>query len=256
MRFRARAFGFHLLGSACVLSLVLGGLYAGWYRWPGWYLTDAVHIAATVAAVDVGLGPLLTLVVANPGKPPGALRRDIAVIVAFQLAGLIYGAFALWAGRPLFYTFSGGALDIVQASAIRPEELARARAVNPGFVPHWYSLPRWVWAPLPADPDQAAEIIQSAVMGGGQDVISMPRYFKPWDAGKPDLREKLTRIEDSHYLSKPQKALVTQRMGQLGLPVKEANAMILWATDGVRRLVVVFDRQSLQIRTMIDPSRF
>src|SRR5579884_2976324 len=45
MGFRFKAFRLHLLGSVCLLAVLLGGLYFGWYRWPGWYLAGAVKIA-------------------------------------------------------------------------------------------------------------------------------------------------------------------------------------------------------------------
>ena len=35
MRFRLAALGLHLLASCVALTVVLGGLYLGWYRWPG-----------------------------------------------------------------------------------------------------------------------------------------------------------------------------------------------------------------------------
>src|ERR1700704_779064 len=106
MKFRFKAFGLHLLGSASVLAFVLGGLYLGWYCWPGWYLTSVVHVAALMAAVDGTLGPLGTLMIASPKKPRRQLARDIAMIVAVQLAALVYGTITMWQGRPLYYTFS------------------------------------------------------------------------------------------------------------------------------------------------------
>ena len=87
-----------------------------------------------------------------------------------QLAALIYGAATLWQGRPLYYTFSVNRLEMVQASDIDADEIALARRQNPAFAPHWYSLPRWVWAPLPDDPDEAAKIVHSASFGSGEDV--------------------------------------------------------------------------------------
>src|SRR5580704_480465 len=123
MRFRLRAFAFHLLGSACALTLVLGGLYLGWYHWPGWYLTAVTRILLIVTLVDLVLGPTLTLIIANPKKPPRTLVRDIAMIVTVQLAALIYGAATLWHGRPLYYTFSVNRLETVQASDLEKPEI-------------------------------------------------------------------------------------------------------------------------------------
>ena len=66
MRFRLKAFGLHLSASATLLTLILGSLYLGWYRWPGWYLTGVVRILVIVGIVDLALGPTLTLLIANP----------------------------------------------------------------------------------------------------------------------------------------------------------------------------------------------
>ncbi len=126
MRFRFKAFGLHLFGSACALTLILGGLYLGWYRWPGWYLTGVLHVLIIVGVVDLALGPTLTGIIANPRKPRRELARDIAIIVTVQIAALIYGAATLWQGRPLYYTFSADRLEIVQASDIEASEIALA----------------------------------------------------------------------------------------------------------------------------------
>jgi hypothetical protein len=251
MRFRAKAFGLHLTGSACALTLVLGGLYVGWYHWPGWYLSSVLHVVGIVVMVDLVIGPTLTLIIANPRKPRRELARDVGMIVAVQLAALIYGAATLWSGRPLYYTFSADRLETVQASDIDTGEAALALRQNPSLAPHWYSMPRWVWAPLPQDSKEAMRIVESATIGDGKDVIDMPRYFKPWTQGLPKLRDQLTRVDDIKYLSKAEKALVRARMSRRGLAPDERNALIMWG--GSRRLVAVFDTGTLQIKALLAP---
>src|SRR5882672_896867 len=98
MRFRFKAFGLHFLASSVALSSTLGALYFGWYRWPGWYLTDVVTVVAVLVGVDIVLGPLLTLIVARSSKPRRELTRDIAMIVVVQLCALGYGTVSLWSG--------------------------------------------------------------------------------------------------------------------------------------------------------------
>ena len=150
--------------------------------------------------------PTLTLIIANPAKPRRELKRDIAIIVAVQLVALVYGAGTLWHGRPLYYAFSGDRLEMVQASDLDDEEIARALRENPALAPHWYSRPRWVWAPLPDDPEEAAKIVNGAVFGSGKDVIDMPRYFRPWSQGLPKLREQLNTVERSEDVHGGRKA--------------------------------------------------
>src|SRR5258708_34883030 len=116
MRFRLKACGLHLCASLTLLTLIFGLQYLGWYRWPGWYLTGALHVVSIVAFVDLALGPTLTLIVANPRKSRRVLARDIGVIVTVQLAALVYGAATLWLGRPLYHPFAVARLPVGQAA--------------------------------------------------------------------------------------------------------------------------------------------
>jgi len=248
--FRLRAFSLHLAASAGVLALVLLALYLGWYRWPGWYLTGVPHVAAIMVGVDAALGPTLTLLIANPRKPRRELARDIGVIVAVQLVALVYGTATLWQGRPLYYTFSEDRLEIVQASALLPQEIALARQQNPALAPHWFSLPRWVFAPLPEDPDTRARIIASAITEG-QDVIDMPRYFRPWQQGLPALRQQLKTVDAIKIFSRVERQVLKERVSELGLSADQPIASFMTGPD--TRLLVVFDPATLSIRAFIPP---
>jgi hypothetical protein len=248
LRFRLKAFGLHLLGSATALTLVLGSLYLGWYRWPGWYLSSVLHVVGIVLMVDLVIGPTLTFVVASPSKARRTLARDVGMIVTVQLVALLYGAVTLWGGRPLYYAFSVNSLDMVQASDIETPEVALARRQNPSLAPHWYSLPRWIWAPLPKDRDEATKIVTGAVFGG-HDVTDMPRYFKPWEQGLPKLRDQLARVDDIGFLSKREKQALRTRLSQLGFATDQKNALIMWG--GSRRVLAVFDPTTLQIKALL-----
>jgi hypothetical protein len=197
------------------------------------------------------IGPTLTLIIANPAKSRSELTRDLAIIVSVQLAALVYGATALWEGRPLYYTFSADRLEFVRASDIDPAETALAQEKNPARAPYWYSLPRWVWAPLPDDPNEAVKIVQSTTLGVGKDVIDMPRYFKPWDQGLPKLREQLLPVDQIKYLSAAEKQSLRQRIAALGVTPADHNALIMWG--GSRRLVAVVNAKTLQIRAFLIP---
>jgi hypothetical protein len=244
MRFRLAALGLHLLASCIVLTIILGGLYLGWYRWPGWYLADAVQVTTVLAGVDLVVGPLLTFIIASSVKPRRVLMRDIALIATVQLIALAYGTVSLWHGRPLYYAFSEDVLQLVQAYDIEDAELAIARKQNAPLLPHWYSLPRWIWAPLPQDSEESGKIIASAVTGGS-DVVAMPRYYQPWDAGLPALQTQLKGICDIKYFSGNEKKLLAARVRAAGLAADQPNGMAL--TGRGRPLLTVFDRANLKI---------
>ncbi len=248
MRFRLQAFGLHLAGSATALALVLGAFWLGWYRWPGWYLASALHIVGIVVMVDLVLGPTLTLIVANPGKRRAELVRDISIIVVVQLTALVYGGITLRGGRPLYYAFSVDRLELVQASDLKTDDVNLARRENPALAPFWYSLPRWIWAPLPTNPEEAQKIVAGAAFGGA-DVIQMPRLFRRWDQGLPELRKHLAKIDETQYVSAEEKRRLKSRLAQLGLPSDQANTMVLWG--GTRRVLAVFDLKTLAIQALI-----
>jgi hypothetical protein len=251
MRFRLQAFGLHLAGSATALTLVLGALWLGWYRWPGWYLASALHVVGIVVMVDLVLGPTLTLIVANPGKRRAELARDITIIVAVQLSALIYGGVTLWEGRPLYYTFSVDRLELVQASDLKTADIAAGRRENAALAPWWYSRPRWIWVPLPENREEAQKIAAGTLLGGA-DVIQMPRYFRPWEQGLPELRKHLQKLDEMPYFSPAEKRALERRITQLGLRADQANTMVMWG--GSRRLLAVFDSRTLAVRALLEPN--
>src|SRR6185437_9826056 len=109
---------------------------------------------------------LFTFLVASPKKPRAVLARDVAVIVTLQLVALLYGVATLWGGRPLYYAYSTKELETVAASQIPSAEEELGELHNPGFAPHWYSRPRWVWARLPDERTERARIVKGAQAGG------------------------------------------------------------------------------------------
>lgn len=123
-----------------------------------------------------------------------------------------------------------------------------ARAHNAAFVPHWYSLPRWIWAPLPSDPKEA-EKIAIATLNGGDDVISMPRYFKNWQQGLPALRQHLKKVQDVAYFSGLEKQSLKARMQALGLDTRQSNSIPL--TGRGKPVLVVFDPATLRIKAIV-----
>lgn len=244
MRFRFKAFGFHALASALALTMTIGALYAGWYRWPGWYLADVLTVFGVMAGADLVLGPLLTFTVASPKKTKRVLARDLAVIAAVQLIALAYGTVALWNGRPLYYAFSENSLSLVQAYDIEPEELALARKQNAQFAPHWYSLPRWIWAPLPSDANEHDRIVQSAIQGGS-DVIAMPRYFKNWAEGLPELKTQLQKVDEIKFFNSKEKKALKARMEAAGFSADEPNGIAF--TGRGRPMLALFDAKGSRI---------
>ena len=251
MKFRLKALGLHLASSAAVITLILGSLYLGWYHWPGWRLADVTQVVTILVGVDLILGPLMTFIIANSKKSRRELTRDIGIIVAVQLCAMIYGSTVLWNGRPLYYAFSETILQLVQAYDINSDEAALGLRQNPTLAPHWYNLPRWIWAPLPDDPEESKKIVEAVVTSGGDDVVSMPRYFKPWNQGLPALRAHLKKVDNVAYFSPGEKKKLKDKMQAAGLPSDQLNTMPL--TGRGHPLLAVFDLTDLKITAQLSP---
>jgi hypothetical protein len=249
MKFRLKFFALHLLTSVCILALVWGALYLGWYRWPGWYVSGALGIAGIMAMVDVVLGPSLTLFIANPNKERTELFRDISFIGGAQLVALIYGAFTLWHGRPLYYTYSEGFLEMIQAGDFNPAQVALGEQLNPQFAPHWYSTPRWVYAPLPKDEQTANKIVQSSV-AGGDDVTQMPRYYRPWEEALPQMLKNRQVASRMAGLGPSDQKIAAQRVKELGLDAEQPQVLPMLGRHS-KPLVAVIDSATGQIKTWI-----
>ena len=229
LKFRLKAFGLHLSASATVLTLVIGGLYLGWYRWPGGYLSGVSLVALILMSVDVSLGPLLTFLIASPTKPRRVLARDISLIAAVQLAALAYGTTTLWQGRPLYYVFAVNRVEMIQAAGFDSAMVARMRKQNPEFAPTWHSLPQWVSAPF----------------------IPEPEKFQAWDRGIPDLKKELINVDDQRMFGKPHRASLKRKMQQLGFDVNQRNT--LWVHGRGGGLLAVFDRNTMRVEAILSP---
>jgi hypothetical protein len=125
---RLRAATIHLGVSVLVATLAALLVFALWYPYPYRELSGGRELFQLVVAVDIVLGPLLTLAVFNRAKPRAELRRDLAVIVALQLAGLAYGLWTVHLARPVHMVFEIDRFRIVHQVDVPEELLDKVRA--------------------------------------------------------------------------------------------------------------------------------
>jgi hypothetical protein len=115
-------------------------------------------------------------------------------------------------------------------------------------VPHWYSLPRWIWAPLPGDSKAASDIVRSSVTGGN-DVTEMPRYFKPWQQGLDELRKQLQPLDRLTYFSPLDRKSLRAQLTKSGFSPEQPCMTFL--TGHGRPVLLVFDPHTMELRASL-----
>ena len=126
---RWQAAGTHLLISVAIAAVALFVLLRVWYPPPLFTAEGGNELLFMLVAVDVVIGPLITLIVFKSGKP--GLRFDLSVIALLQACALACGSYTMFVARPVFIAFIVDRFEIVRANDIDPADFAQAP--NPAF---------------------------------------------------------------------------------------------------------------------------
>ena len=174
---RIQAALIHLGASMAVAVVVATMVFAFWY--PGAYrsFSGGTELFLLVVGVDLGLGPLITLVIFDRRKPIKELQRDIAVVVVLQLAALVYGLNMVSISRPVVIALEEDRFRVVPASGVYLEELPVASSE---FRSLSLTGPRLVRSALPTDPDERTKALSLGFRG--YDIGARPALWSPWDA--------------------------------------------------------------------------
>ncbi len=155
--------------SAAVGAALLAVFWFIWYPAPLFRAVGGHTIFLLLLAVDVALGPVMTLIVFRPTKK--SLRFDLSAVALIQLFALVYGVGVLFSGRPVYIAALGHRFDVVQASDVAAADLLAASA----RLPLWG--PQWVGTKSAEDNQERERILFSAV--GGVDYGSYPQHHQP-----------------------------------------------------------------------------
>lgn len=173
---RWKASPLHLAISAGIAAAVLALMLLVWYPHPIFAAVGGQQVLLILLAVDVTLGPFITLLIFDTKKSRRALTFDLSVISVLQVSALIYGMSVVFQARPVYVVFSKDSFDLVSAHMLTREDLAKAR------YPDYKSLPLtgpvYVYSEMPTDVNERNELVMSAL--SGKDLPLFPQYYKPY----------------------------------------------------------------------------
>ncbi|MEO7887095.1 MAG: TfpX/TfpZ family type IV pilin accessory protein [Polaromonas sp.] len=128
LKSRVLAAAIHLGASLVVALLAAALVFEVWYPYPYREISGGRELFLLLVAVDVVMGPLLTLAVFDRRKSGKVLRRDLTVIGLLQMAALAYGLWTMMLARPVHLVFELDRFRVVHAVDVPTESLGQAPA--------------------------------------------------------------------------------------------------------------------------------
>jgi hypothetical protein len=174
---RWKAASIHLSISLFLATSIGALLYFLWFPSPYFVAAGASKLIMVLMGVDIGIGPLLTLIVVSPHKSRKLLRLDLSVIAAMQTTAFVYGIHVIAAARPVFVVAAVDRLVLVSAGEIADADLAQGS--QPAFRTRSWTGPVLVGA-VPPKGNEGVDIAEQALRGG-KDVDQLPRFYVPYD---------------------------------------------------------------------------
>ena len=186
---KLHAFLIHLTASALVVGTLCAIIFVVWYPAPYFAAEGASNVLWILFGVDLILGPLLTLYLFRPRKP--GLIFDLSVIVAIQLAALVYGATVIYQERPYYLVFAVDRFEIlayweVDSSMIEHEELRQKP----------FGGPILAVASIPEGQDEQQRLLQEILFEGKPDIERRPEFWSPYANRSADVIARATSLAE------------------------------------------------------------
>ncbi|MCI5106056.1 MAG: hypothetical protein MRY76_05035 [Pseudomonadales bacterium] len=189
---RWQAFALHFGISVLVFLLLLAIILVFWYPGILFSIDGGWTGLRIVIAVDLVLGPLLTLIVFKPGKP--GLKFDLTCIGLFQAVCLSAGMWIVWNERPVALVLAYDTLYSLAAGDF--ENYGKDPALLDAFPG---SFPKLLYTELPEN-DISADIVSIRSQFIGDPLFMQTERYRPMPAeelASVYRRQQATRAEIS-----------------------------------------------------------
>ena len=182
LKSRLLAAGTHFGICVAIATLAAALVFLVWYPYPYREISGGRELFMIIVAVDVVMGPLLTLAVFNVKKGSKLLRLDLTVISLFQLAALAYGLWTVMVVRPVHMVFEIDRFRAVHAIEVPREELSQA---SPGLATLPLTGPTLLSVRDFKDAKERSDMTLEAL--GGLPLGARPGFWRPYDQGKAQV---------------------------------------------------------------------
>lgn len=235
---RINFFLVHLFVSFMIALLAVIMVFYVWYPSPLAKANDVSHIFLMMLAIDIIIGPLLTLLVYKEGKK--TLKFDLSVIILIQVSAFLYGFYTIAQGRPAWLVFYHDRFDqvtVVEISQKNHEkfkyEYKNAPMLGPKFVAVKFSN------------NSETRKKDTLLELSGTTLAMRPERYLPLMDIKDQIREKALNLELLRDFNSPleiDKILKKYPTATAWLPLKtNTNDMVVLINTKKAEIVKIVD---------------
>lgn len=187
---RYQAASYHLAISLSISTLIFATMLLLWYPPALLSAMGGKELMLLIGGIDVGLGPLITLIIFNPRKK--SLPFDLGVIALVQLVAMSYGVYTMLASRPVFAVYADGAIHVVSAIELDAKDLAQGKQDN--FRRLSWNGPLLVAAQAPTEVEEKNNLAFSALAGMG--IQNFPKYYVSYETQQKEALKSSRPVTD------------------------------------------------------------
>lgn len=208
---RLRASGIHFSLSLVIFAVALYLILVQWY--PGFHFTvdggwQGVRI---MAAVDLVLGPLLTLIIFNPFKARKLIVFDLSCIGLAQLGALAWGFYAIHSQHPVSVNYYDGQFYSVTAEPIVQEKYSVSMLRDLSD-----RKPALIYVAPPANEDEETRAAMMEMVGGAaehEDPLRFKAFLPNWSTVRAAAVDLAVRSKDHAEFAQALDGFVAQHGG-------------------------------------------
>lgn len=246
-RFKAASIHFVLsLLVAASAALLMFGL---WYPGPYLEISGGRELFCILVAVDLVLGPLITLVIFNRAKPRSMLLVDFTVIGILQIAALAYGLWTMSMARPVHLVFEYDRFRVVHALEVPEAEL---RDASSDFKKLPLTGPTVVALRPLRNGDEQFQLTLEAL--NGLSLSARPRLWVPYEEARTDVLKIARPMTDLRERFASSAQMIDLAVAGTGHPIEDLAYIPMIGHKSF--WTVLLDRQSAQVLAYLPVDSF
>lgn len=193
---RLHATAIHLAVSVAVAALAASVVFLFWYPYPYSKISGGMKMFMLLIAIDIVVGPVLTLVIFTPQKTRRALVFDFSIIGILQIVALVYGLWSLSIARPTYLVFENSQFTIVRAIDVPAEQ---GHAILAALQGGSKIGPKMVALRPFRDAREQFDVTMDAL--GGVPLATRTELWQPFEASVPMVLQVARPISNSPRFS-------------------------------------------------------